>query len=73
MANDKYYLFSGIMIALGIAFVISAVNKATINGWYSFGILGGGLFIGIGLLPFPIRKDKLEDKKWIKKDRVGLD
>ena len=56
MKEIKYYFMSGIMIAFGIAFVIASVEKAKINPLYAFGIFFGGLFIGIGLLPFNIRE-----------------
>ena len=55
MSDTKYYFISGIMIAFGIGFVMSSIDKMPLNPLYVFGIFFGGLSIGIGLLPFPMR------------------
>ena len=56
----KYYFLSGIMIAFGIAFSLSSVIHLTLlneSSLYVFGIIFGGIFIGVGLLPFEMRKE----------------
>lgn len=54
--KDSYYILSGIMIAWGLAFVFRGVLMVEDNLLFSIlGIFGGGLFIGIGLTPFPMR------------------
>ena len=56
--NIVYYFLSGIMISFGIGFSISSIIHLLILGsstLYAFGIFFGGLFIGLGLLIFPMR------------------
>ncbi|KKN02333.1 hypothetical protein LCGC14_1118880 [marine sediment metagenome] len=59
--NIKYYFLGGIMIALGISFSVAAIIHLLLlnaNSLYVLGIFFGGLFIGIGLLPFPTKEIK---------------
>ncbi len=53
--KDKHYLYSGILIADGIALIIMSCDIMSISSFYVAGIFIGGVFIGIGLLPFPMR------------------
>jgi len=49
------------MIALGISFSVAAIIHLLLlnaNSLYVLGIFFGGLFIGIGLLPFPTKEIK---------------
>ncbi len=55
--NDKYYFMSAFMFSFGIAIIVSAVNLES-NFLKIFGIFAAALFIGIGLLPFPMREFK---------------
>lgn len=53
--QDLYCIGSGLLISLGIAFSVVSVIRTVLmdqHSLYISGIFFGGLFIGIGLLPF---------------------
>ena len=50
----KYHIAAGVLIAFGIAIVVNTTPEISTNSLYVLGIFGGGLFIGLGLLPFPM-------------------
>ena len=59
MTNDLIYIYNGIMICVSISFVVALTINILLLGdsiFYYFLIFPIGLFMGIGLLPFKIRK-----------------
>ena len=50
--KDLYCIGSGILISFGIAFSVVSAPLIAEHSFYVLGIFAGGLFIGIGLLPF---------------------
>ena len=56
----KHYLYSGTLISFGIAVSVASVIRIVLlneSPLTALGIFGGGLIIGIGLIPFKMRKE----------------